>query len=136
MVDKDVMVLQNYTNSEKDVLGPRDETYPAFDDANQAENKKVEEASYAEEEEDPVPMIFPKIKGEAEVSCMSVCPLLGRQNRYAEIPVVLLISISLCTQSDSRRLTGFEELSEISVDNCTLLNVACDILLPFSFKKI
>jgi hypothetical protein len=46
--------------------------YPIYDDANQAKNIKAEEVSDAEEEEDPVPLPFLKIKSEAEVSCMSV----------------------------------------------------------------
>jgi hypothetical protein len=74
MIDKN-MVLQNCANVEKDILGPHDETYPTFDAANQTKNIKAEEVSYAEEEEDIVPMTFPKLKAEAEVSFMSVCPL-------------------------------------------------------------
>jgi hypothetical protein len=69
--------------------------YPTSDDANQAKNIKDEEVSYAEEEEDPVPKQVLKIKAETEVSCMSVCPVLRRYHRYAEMPVVCMISISL-----------------------------------------
>jgi hypothetical protein len=47
--------------------------FPTSDDANQAKNIKSEEVSDTEGEEDPVPMTFPKIKAEAEVSCMSLC---------------------------------------------------------------
>jgi hypothetical protein len=55
------------------MLSPYGETYPTSDDATQAKNIKAEEVSDAEEEEDPVPMTFTKIKAEAEVSCMSQC---------------------------------------------------------------
>jgi hypothetical protein len=73
MIDKDVMFLQNYINREKDMLSPCGETYPTSDDASQARDIKAEEVSNAEEEEDPVPMTFIKVKAEAEVSCMSQC---------------------------------------------------------------
>jgi hypothetical protein len=72
MINKDVMVLQNYTNLEKVVLSPCGETYPVSDDADQAMNIKAEEVSDIDEEEDPVPVTFPKIKAEPEVSCMSL----------------------------------------------------------------
>jgi hypothetical protein len=39
-----MMVLQNCTNSEKVLVGPYGETYPASYDANQAMNIKAEEA--------------------------------------------------------------------------------------------
>jgi hypothetical protein len=89
------MVLQICTNLEEFVLGPCGETYPTSDDAYQTMNIKAEEVSGAEEEEDPVPISFPKIEAEPGVSCMSVCPLLGRYHKYAEVPIVSLISISL-----------------------------------------
>jgi hypothetical protein len=94
VICKDV-VLQKYTNLEKDVPGPCHEMYPTCDESCQAKSIKAEEVLYAEEEEDPVPITFLKIKAEAEVSCMSVCPVLGRYHRYAEMPVVCMISISL-----------------------------------------
>ena len=45
MTDKYIMVLQNYTNSENEVLGVCGETYTTSDDANQAMNVKAEEVS-------------------------------------------------------------------------------------------
>jgi hypothetical protein len=71
MIDKDMMVLQNYTNSENILVGPYGETYPACHDGNQAMNIKAEEVSDAEEEADPVPITFPEVKAEPEVSCRS-----------------------------------------------------------------
>jgi hypothetical protein len=92
------MPLQNCTNSENASVGPYGETYPTSHDADQAMNIKAEEDSDSQEEEDFVPITFQKIKAEPEVSCMfSVCPLLGRYHKYAEMPVVFLISICLCT---------------------------------------
>jgi hypothetical protein len=63
-----MMPLQNYTNSEKILVGPYGETYPASHDANQATNIKPEEDS--EEEADPLQITVQEIKAEPEVSCM------------------------------------------------------------------
>jgi hypothetical protein len=73
VIDKEMMVLQNYTNLEDIVLGLCGETYPTSDAANQAMNVKAEEVSDIKEEEDPVPITFQKIKAEPQVSWMSVC---------------------------------------------------------------
>jgi hypothetical protein len=67
-----MVVLQNYTNSEKILEGSYGETDPACYDADQAMNIKDEDISDAEEEEDPVPITIPEIKTEPEVSCMSL----------------------------------------------------------------
>jgi hypothetical protein len=72
MIDKDMMVLQNYTNSENIVVGPYGETYTACYDGNQVVNVKAEEGSDAEEEGDPVPITFPEVKAEPEVRFMSL----------------------------------------------------------------
>jgi hypothetical protein len=66
MIDKGMMVLQNQTNSEMEVLEPSDQTHPTSRDASQAINIKVEEVSDAEEEAGPVPISFRKIKAETE----------------------------------------------------------------------
>jgi hypothetical protein len=80
MIDKDMMfvVLQKYTNSEKVLVGPYGETYPACRDGNQGMNIKAEEGSGAEDEVDPVPITFPEAKAGPEVSCMS-CMAIVRQ---------------------------------------------------------
>jgi hypothetical protein len=88
------MVLQNYTDSESVLAGPYGETYPACHNADQAMNIKVE-VTGAEEEEDPLPITHQEIKAKIEVSCMSVCQLLGRYHKFAEMPVVFLIFICL-----------------------------------------
>jgi hypothetical protein len=72
MIGKDMMVLQNHTNSEMEVQDPCDETNPTSRDASQAMNIKVEEASDAEEEAGPVPISFLEIKAEPQVRCMSL----------------------------------------------------------------
>jgi hypothetical protein len=72
MIYKDMMVLQNHTLSQMEVQAPCDETNPTAPDASQAINIKVEEASDAEEEVDPVPIPFLKIEVEPEVRCMSL----------------------------------------------------------------
>jgi hypothetical protein len=51
-------------------MDPNGETYPASHDENQAMNVKAEEVSDVEVAEDPVPITFPEIKAESEVSCM------------------------------------------------------------------
>jgi hypothetical protein len=72
VIEKGMMVLQNYTNSEKVLVGPCGEIYPACHDGNQATNVKAEEVSDAEEEVDPLPVAIQEIKAEPEVRCMSV----------------------------------------------------------------
>jgi hypothetical protein len=71
LVDKYQMFLQNYTDSENDLLGLCGETYATSDDADQAMNVKAEEVSDHEGEEDPVPIPFLEIKAEPKVSCVS-----------------------------------------------------------------
>jgi hypothetical protein len=68
------MVLQNSTNSEKVLVGPYGELYPASRDASQAMNIKTEEVSDAQEDADPLQKTFQEMKAEPEVSlcfCMS-----------------------------------------------------------------
>jgi hypothetical protein len=69
MTVENMMVLQNCTDIKKEVRDELVETYPVSHDASQAMNIKVEEFSDIEEEEDPVPITFPEIKVEPEVSC-------------------------------------------------------------------
>jgi hypothetical protein len=56
-----------------EVQDPCGETNTTSCSASQPIDIKLEEVS--EEEKDPVPITFPKIKAEPEVRCMSVCPL-------------------------------------------------------------
>jgi hypothetical protein len=72
MCDKGILALQNYMALEKGVPGPYGETYLTSDDTNQAMNVKAEEVSDVEVDEGPVPITFPEIKAEPEVSCMSL----------------------------------------------------------------
>jgi hypothetical protein len=111
MIDKGMMVLQSYSNSENILVGPYGETYPACHDGNQAMNIKDEEVSDTEEEPDPMPMAIQEIKAEPEVSWMSVCT-----HCYAIItnmpkcqlsfssPYVFLF---VCAHVNSMLLTGF-----------------------------
>lgn len=74
-----MVVLQNCMDLEKDVPVSWTQTFRVSScDSNQFMNKKVEEVSDVEEEEDPLLITFPQVKVcEHEVSCMSVCVLLG-----------------------------------------------------------
>jgi hypothetical protein len=72
LIDKNLMVSQNYSSAENVLVGPYGETYPACHDANQAMNIKAEDISDAAEEEDPVPITVLEMKAECEVSCMSL----------------------------------------------------------------
>jgi hypothetical protein len=72
MIDKDVTVLQNYTNSVMEVQDPCGEANATSVDASHAIYIKVEEFSDAEEEEVPVPIPFSEIKAEPEVRRMSL----------------------------------------------------------------
>jgi hypothetical protein len=69
-----MVVLQDCVDFKKEVAGSCSGTCATSShDANQAvSNIKVEKFSDIEEEEDPVPISFPAIKPEAEVSCTSV----------------------------------------------------------------
>jgi hypothetical protein len=51
-------------------VDPYSDPYPASHDADQVMNVKVKEGSDVEVEDDPVPISFPEIKAEPEVSCM------------------------------------------------------------------
>ncbi|XP_023716115.1 uncharacterized protein LOC111869121 [Cryptotermes secundus] len=57
---------ESYTNTEKVLVSPYGETYPACCNGNQDMNIKVEEDSDAEKEADPVPVTFLEVKGEPE----------------------------------------------------------------------
>jgi hypothetical protein len=63
-----MMPLQNCRNSEKVLVGPYGEIYPASHGANQAVSIKSEEVSNAEEEADPVQMAVQEVKAEPKVS--------------------------------------------------------------------
>jgi hypothetical protein len=73
MIDKGVVLLQNYMDLRKDIHGSCSETSPLSHDANQIISVKIEDVSDIEEEKDPVPFIYSRIKTEHVVSCMSVC---------------------------------------------------------------
>jgi hypothetical protein len=76
-------------------VGPYGETYPASHDANQAMNIKVEAVSNAEEENDPVPITFPEIKAEPEVSCMCTVRQVTQMCRSAAC-LSDLVSVCAC----------------------------------------
>jgi hypothetical protein len=72
-----LVVLQN-----PNVRGLCTEMCPASShDAYQDIGIKAEVLSDVEEEEDPVPITFPEVKAEPEVSCVSVS-VLGRFHKY------------------------------------------------------
>jgi hypothetical protein len=80
-----LVVLQNLTDSEE-VRGLCGEIYPASShDAYHPISIQAGEISDAEEEEDIVPITFPEIMVEPEVSCVSVCPVLGRFHKYRDV---------------------------------------------------
>jgi hypothetical protein len=74
IIDKDMMVLQSYTNLENVLVGPHGETYRACHDVNEAMYIKDEGVTNASEEEDPLRITIQEIKAEPEVSCV---PLYG-----------------------------------------------------------
>jgi hypothetical protein len=87
VVDYGTVVLQICTDFLKIEPGSSSETCPASRDENHM--------TYIKVEEDPVPITFPGIKAEHEVSCISMCPLLGSFHKYPELCTVFLISICL-----------------------------------------
>jgi hypothetical protein len=90
MIDKITIVLQNCTAFLKIEPGSSSETCRTSRDENHIIDIKVEE--------DPAPIEFPGIKAEHEVSCMSVCPLLGSFQKYPESGIIFFISVcvSIC----------------------------------------
>jgi hypothetical protein len=94
LTGKGMVVLQNRLDSQKDVPGSHSEAVasPSHDGVH-AVNIKVEEFSDTEDREDPAPMTIVGIKAEYEVSCMSLCPLLGICQSHPELPVLFLICI-------------------------------------------
>jgi hypothetical protein len=90
--DKGMVVLQNCLDSQRDVPGSHSEAFRSSSlDGDQAVNVKVEELSDVEYEEDHLPMTGVAIKAEPEVSCISVCPLLGVSHSHPEFPVLFLL---------------------------------------------
>jgi hypothetical protein len=96
--------LQNYTDAENVLVGPYGGTYPTSHDANQAMNVQVKEGSDVEEEDDPVPISFPEIKAEPEVSCMCTVTQI---TKCAEVVVVFLIPISVSSRDETTPLAVY-----------------------------
>ncbi|XP_033608257.1 uncharacterized protein LOC117282490 isoform X2 [Cryptotermes secundus] len=80
------MSLQNFTNSEKVLVGPYGETYPASHDANQAMNIKAEEVSNSQETADPVQITIQEIKAEPEDCTNSENALVGPYGETCPTP--------------------------------------------------
>ncbi|XP_033611029.1 uncharacterized protein LOC111873565 [Cryptotermes secundus] len=72
-----VREIMNCTNSEKVLVGPYGETYPASRHANQAMNIKAEEVSESQEEADPLQITIQEIKDEPEDYTNSENVLVG-----------------------------------------------------------
>jgi hypothetical protein len=72
VIDKGMLALQDYMDLEKGVPVQYGETSLTSRDSNHAMNIKVEEDSDVKVDDDPVPITFPKIKAEPEVSCMHI----------------------------------------------------------------
>jgi hypothetical protein len=89
------LFLQNSKNSENFLVGAYGET------SDQAMNVKTEEASDAEEDEDPVQITFSEIIAEPEVSCMCTVRQITQICRSAaSFPDLCLCArepASLCT---------------------------------------
>jgi hypothetical protein len=93
MSDQSMVVLWNCLDSQKDVPGSHSEACPSSPHSgDQAVDIKVEEFSDVEVRDDPAPKTFMGIKAEHEVSCVSVCPLLGICHSYSEIILLFLVS--------------------------------------------
>jgi hypothetical protein len=74
MIDKDIVLLQNCMDLQKEMDGSCSETCQTSRDANQIISIKFEDVSDIEEEEDPVPLRYSGIKTERVVSlCLCQC---------------------------------------------------------------
>jgi hypothetical protein len=82
MIDNGMMLLQNCVDLLKMIPGSYSETCPTSSyGGNEGIDIKIEVTDIQEEEE-PEPVTFPVIKSENEVSCTSVCTLLGTYHKY------------------------------------------------------
>jgi hypothetical protein len=79
MIDKDTLLLQNCVELPELVPSSSREAHLTSDDGNEIINLKIEE-------EEPVRITFPVMKAEPEVSCLSVCLLLGIFLKYLKLP--------------------------------------------------
>jgi hypothetical protein len=82
--------------------GSVSEIHPTSHDGNQINDVKVEE--------DPVPIEFPGIKSEPEVSFMSEYPLLGTFHRHLESSQVVAVVVVLYQSVDSVDLEIFHRI--------------------------
>jgi hypothetical protein len=90
VIDKGMVVLQNYMDLQKDVPGLCSEMcLSSSHDENQVINIKVE-ATDIQEDEHPMLITFPVIKAEHKVSCISV-----RFHKYPELLIVFLMFMSV-----------------------------------------
>jgi hypothetical protein len=75
---------------QEDVPSSYSETYPPLSpDFKQVHSIKVEKDSDIDEEENPVPVIYPDIKDAYEVSCVCVCLCLSAIS-YPELCIPLI----------------------------------------------
>jgi hypothetical protein len=89
-------------------------------------NVKAEAVSDSQEEADPVPITFPEIKAEPEVSRMCTVRQMTQRCRNAACLLCEHERTPMCC------LLDFESLSPTA---CSALNVACDVPLPFTLKR-
>jgi hypothetical protein len=92
MTDNGIVVVQDSLGSQKDVPGSHSVAC-ASSSGIEAVNIKVEEFSNLEDRKGPLPMTVVGVKAEHEVSCMSLCPLLGISESRPELPVLSLIYV-------------------------------------------
>jgi hypothetical protein len=82
---KGMVILQISTDIVKVEPGLYSETCLASSfEGHEATDTKVERISDTEDDEEPVPVIYPAVKAKRKVSCMLV--LLGIFHRYLELP--------------------------------------------------
>jgi hypothetical protein len=93
MIDKIMVVLQNYTDSLDIKSGSCNQTCVTSScERTEAIDIKAEDISDVQKEQDP----GPTINAEPEVGCISVCLFLGTFHRCEEFPIVLPVSICWC----------------------------------------
>ncbi|XP_023715175.1 gastrula zinc finger protein XlCGF52.1 isoform X4 [Cryptotermes secundus] len=73
----------SYTNTDKVLVGPYGETYPACCNGSQDMNIKTEEDSDAEKKADPLPITFPEVKGEPESTLNELRPVHSEEQPYS-----------------------------------------------------
>jgi hypothetical protein len=95
MIDKSIVLLQDCMDLQKDMEGSCSETCATSRDAHQIISIKVEDVSDIEEEKDPVPLRYSRIKVEPAVS-LCLCVTVRQNLQIYKIACFSHFHLSVC----------------------------------------